>query len=153
MIRSPRHIRIRTRYFPIFACLVFASFATLAGCKATTGGDTPVTHERLVGAVLIDIREPLSWSFTDATVLIEYGGEPIPSDVTEALLGDGVRPTHIEASWRLDEANGTVRLTSVTSRTESIDKEVAIPISPAGHVRLNLGSRQYNLFHQRANQP
>ena len=118
-----------------------------------TGGDTPVTTERLSGTRLSNIREPLSWSFTDSTVVIEYDGKPIPSDVVEALLGDGSTTAHIEASWRLDEVTGTLRLMGVKSDQTSIDKEVTILIAPAGHVRLNLGSRQYNLFHERANHP
>ncbi len=149
--------KIQARHFAVLACIISVSCATLVGCLQTsplaTGGDTPVTTVRLAGSRLTDIGEPLSWSFTDSTVIIGCDGKPIPSDVVTALLGDGSTPAHIEASWRLDEATGTLRLIVVKSDQTNMDKEVAVPIAPAGHVRLNLGSRQYNLSRERANLP
>ena len=150
-------IRMKARLSTTVACVVFATCALLFGCQPmsppTPGGDSPVTTQRLSGTRLTDIREPLSWSFTNSTVVIENEGQPIPADVVDALLGDGSAPVRIEASWRLDEVAGTLRLTGMKTDQASIDKEVTIPIAPAGHVRANLGSRQYNFFRDRVSDP
>ena len=105
-----------------------------------------MTTQRLSGARLNDIREPLSWTFNDSIVVIENGDQPIPADVVEALLADRSTPVRIEATWHLDEKAGTLHLSEIMADEERCDKEVAIPIRPAGHVRMNLGTRQYNVF-------
>ena len=86
-------------------------------------------------------------------MVIEHEGQPIPADVVDALFGDGSAPVRIEASWCLDEFAGTLRLTGMKTDQASIDKEVFIPIAPAGRGRANLGSRQYNFFRDRVNDP
>lgn len=150
-------IRIRLSTAAVFTFV--ATCACVLGCqrltppKPQTGGDAPVTSRRLADTRLTDIKEPLSWRFTDSTVVIDYEGQPIPSDVVEALLGDGSTPVRVEASWRLDEQAGELCLTNVKTDRASTDKEVTIPITPAGQVRVNLGSRQYNLFRDGAKAP
>ncbi len=143
----------------VVACIVFATCACVVGCRQSqlpaipTGGDSPVTAQRLTGTRLTDIREPLSWRFKGSTVLLDYAGQPIPSELVEALLGDRLTPVRIEASWHLDEEAGTLHLSDVKADEASIDKEVTISIGPAGHVRVNLGSRQYNMFRDSAEDP
>ena len=104
-----------------------------------------MTVQRLTGARLTHIREPLTWSFKGSTVLIENEGQPIPADLADILVGEGFTPAQIEASWHLDELAGTLQLADIEVDDEAIAKEVTIPISPAGHVRVDLGSRQYNI--------
>ncbi len=145
----------RIQLSTVSTCTLFAIFAFSLGCQRsmpptpTTGGDFLLTAQRLANTRLTDIREPLSWTFTSSTVLIDYKGQPIPTDVIEVLLGDGSTPLHIEASWHLDEEAKNLCLSDVKTDKAGIDKEITIPISPAGHVRVNLGSRQYNLFRDR----
>ena len=113
------------------------------------GGDSPVTTQRLTGTRLTDIREDLSWTFSDTVVVIENKDQPIPSDLVEELLGNRSTPTRIEGTWQLDEQAGMLHLSNVKVDGEDIDTELAIPIKPAGHVRVDLGSRQYNLLRSR----
>jgi hypothetical protein len=65
----------------------------------------------------------------------------------------GSTPVPIEASWYLDEDAKTLCLSDVKTDQASIDKEATIPIAPAGRVRVNLGSRQHNMFPDRAKAP
>ena len=112
-----------------------------------------MTSQRLAHARLTDIREPLSWTFNDSIVVIDNGDQAIPSDMVEALLGDGSKPRRIEATWRLDEKVGVLHLSELKADEERIDREAAIPIRPAGHIRVNLGTRQYNVSRGSAKDP
>ncbi len=131
---------------------LLAMSVLMPGCQASssprppTGGDSPVTAQRLSESRLTDIHEPLSWRFDNSVVIIDYEGQPIPMDLVELLLAEQTTPVRIEASWRLDEAAGTLHLSDLRVDEESIDREVTIAIAPAGHVRVNLGFRQYNVF-------
>lgn len=124
-----------------------AAFTFFAGCQhaPTTGGDSPVTTQRLTGSHLTDIRENLSWTFSDTTLVIENKDQAIPSDVVQELLGDRSLATRIQATWRLDEKTGMLRLSNAKADGDDIATDINIHINPAGHVRINLGSRQYNL--------
>jgi hypothetical protein len=125
--------------------------AFLVGCRhaRAPGGDSPVTTQRLTGTRLTDIREDLSWTFSDTVVVIENKDQPIPADLVQELLGNRSTPTRIEGTWQLDEQAGVLHLSDVKADGENIDTELAIPIKPAGHVRVDLGSRQYNLLRSR----
>jgi hypothetical protein len=127
----------------------------LVGCqrRPTTGGDIPVTTERLTNTRLSDIRQELTWKFDDTTVVIENRGQPIPPDLVQELLGDGSVPKRVEAAWLYDEKSGVLRLSDATADGHKIARELVIPIKPAGQVRVNLGSRQYNLFRVKTNDP
>jgi len=124
-----------------------AAFAFFTGCQhaPTTGGDSPVTTQRLTGSRLTDIRENLSWTFSDNTVVIENKDQAIPPDVVQELLGDRPLATRIQATWRLDEKAGMLRLSNAKADGDDSATDINIRINPAGHVRVNLGSRQYNL--------
>ena len=124
-----------------------AAFAFLAGCQhaPTTGGDSAVTTQRLTGCRLTDFRENLSWTFSDTTVVIENKDQAIPSDVVQELLGDRSLATRIQATWRLEEKAGMLRLSNAKADGDVSATDITLRISPAGHVRVNLGSRQYNL--------
>ena len=134
---------------------VAGACAFLVGCRhlPAPGGDSPVTTQRLTGTRLTDIREDLSWTFSDTVVVIENKDQPIPSDLVEELLGNRSTPTRIEGTWQLDEQAGMLHLSNVTADGENIDAELAIPIKAAGHVRVDLGSRQYSLFRSRPKDP
>ena len=127
---------------------VIACLALLIGCQraTSTGGDSFITTQRLAGCQLIDIRDKLSWTFSDSGVVIENNGQPLPADLIRELLGNQTAPKRIEATWRFDEKVDLLRLSNATADDESVATELSIPIKPAGHVRVNLGTRQYNLF-------
>ena len=128
---------------------ILAGFLVLsAGCGdvRTTGGDTPVTAARLTAMRLTDIRRNVSWTFSDHFVTIENQGQPIPVDVVKLVLGDTRTCTRIEADWQLLEQAGVLQLSQCRADGESIAGDIAVPIRPAGHVRVNLGERQYNMF-------
>lgn len=129
--------------------------AVLLGCyrPPMTGSDDPVTTERLTGSRLVDMRQDLSWTFDDTTVVIENRDQPLPQDLVQELLGDRTAPIRVEADWEYDEKSGVLRLSDATADGDKIAKDLAIPIKPAGQVRVNLGSRQYNLFRVKTNDP
>ncbi len=134
----------------VATCIICATLAVVFGCQPSppVEHDSPVTAQRLSGARLTDIQVPLTWRFSRSTVVIEFEGQPIPSDLVEALLGDNSTPVRIEATWSLDQRAAKLRLSDLKADNQSVDKEVVAPISPAGHVRVNLGARQYNLFRE-----
>jgi hypothetical protein len=105
-----------------------------------------VTTQRLSGTRLTDIRGDLSWTFDESVVVIDNNDQPIPSDVAAVLVREGAAPARVEADWRLDEAAGVLHLSNAQADGEKTDVDAAIPIAPAGHVRVNLGDRQYNMF-------
>lgn len=156
----------RTRLFKKGdACAVFGGavlwaalipvVSLLAGCRpvVTTGGDIPVTTERLAGRHLVDIHRELSWTFSDTAVVIQNQGEPIPPDLTQELLGDWPTAQRIEATWRFDKNTNTLRLTDAKADGKDIGAEIIVPIQPAGQIRFNLGTRQYNVFRDSTNVP
>jgi len=118
-----------------------------------TGGDDPVTTERLTGSRLVDIHQDLSWTFEDTTVVIENRDQLLPQDLVQELLGGGTAPKRVEATWEYDEKSGVLRLSDAAADGYKIARELIIPIKPAGQVRVNLGSRQYNLFRAKTNDP
>lgn len=132
-----------------------AALSLLVGCRPTptTGGDQPVTTERLTGRHLVDIRRKVSWTFSDTEVVIQNQEQPIPPDVVHELLGNRSTPMRIEATWRFDENTKTLRLSDAKADGTNIGVELSIPIQPAGQVRVNLGTRQYNLFRDSDNVP
>ncbi|MBW1641517.1 MAG: hypothetical protein JRJ76_01635 [Deltaproteobacteria bacterium] len=145
---------VELRNVIVFSFLAFCVF--LFGCGDTptsTGGDTPVTTQRLTTARLTDIREGLSWTFADSVVVIENKGQLIPSDLVQTLLGGQSTCKCIEATWQLSEKSGLLRLSSMKVDGEKTDTEATISIKPAGHVRVNLGIRQYNVFPNEVKEP
>ena len=147
------------------ACLLIAVCALTSGCdqggisrplsggSPQVGGGVTLTSERLSGLRLKAIREPLSWRFGKAIVMIDFDGKPIPQDLAETILGDGVTAASIEASWRYDEPSGKLHLSGVQADGKKVEREVAISIGSAGPIRVNLGTRQYNMFYDRASDP
>lgn len=130
----------------VIGCLAFCPF--LLGCgdsQRPIGGDRPVTTQRLTGARLTDIRDDVSWTFAESTVVIENKDRPIPSDLVDALLKEQSTPTQIAATWQLNEETGVLRLSSMEVDGEKIEQEVTLSIRPAGNIRVNLDSRQYNV--------
>jgi hypothetical protein len=112
-----------------------------------------VTAARLTAVRLTDIQRNVSWEFSDRLVTIENQGQPIPVDVVESVLGDTRTCTRIEADWQLLEQAGALQLSQRRADSESIAGHIAVPIRPAGHVRVNLGGRQYNMFRGEGRQP
>lgn len=136
-------------------CVVITGLTLLGGCQRppTTGGDSPVTTARLTGSRLTDIGQNLSWTFDDTTVVIENRGQPLPQDFVQELLRNDTAPIRVEAVWRYDEKSSVLRLSDATADGQRIAAELVVPIEPAGHVRVNLGKRQYNLFRVKTNDP
>ena len=112
-----------------------------------------MTVERLSGARLNAISGDLAWTFDESVVVIENNDQPIPPDVADVLVREGATPVRVEADWQLDETAGVLHLSSLKADGETIDVELAIPIAPAGHVRVNLGGRQYNVFRNATKDP
>jgi hypothetical protein len=114
---------------------------------------TPVTVERLKDSRLVYIRSDLAWNFIGNRLVIENGNQPIPLDLVEELVGKPLTLKRIEASWTLDGTSDMIRLSDVKLDGEALPANLSISIRPAGHVRVDLGSRQYNLFPGKAMDP
>ena len=114
---------------------------------------TPVTVERLKDSRLVYIRSDLTWRFIGTGLVIENKDESIPVDLVQELIGEPATLKRIEADWTLHAASDTIRLSDVRLDGEKIDQILSISIQPAGHVRVDLGSRQYNLFPGKAMDP
>ena len=119
------------------------------GCQrsiTTTGADTPVSASRLQGSTLASIRnKDLQWTFMDSTLEFTNNEAAIPVEFAIDIAGEKSSPKKISAAWELTDDNTKLRLFNVTIDDEASDKEVSLPISPAGHIRMNLGGQQYNL--------
>jgi len=114
--------------------------------RPTPGGDVPLTVDALTNVRLTDIREPLSWTFTASTVVIDFKGQPLPADVAHRFGAVESAPMRIESEWQLDVVAHELRLSNVQVDGTRIEDQVVIAISTAGVARLNLGERQYNRF-------
>ncbi|MDG2185992.1 MAG: hypothetical protein P8K79_09960 [Mariniblastus sp.] len=114
---------------------------------------TPVTVGRLKDSRLVYIRSDLTWNFIGNRLVIENGNQPIPPDLVEELVGKPLTLKRIEASWTLDGTSDMIRLSDVKLDGEALPANLNISIRPAGHVRVDLGSRQYNLFPGKALDP
>jgi len=117
------------------------------GCRtaATTGGDVPVTVDRLEGSRLLGLQRDVTWTFVGGHVTIGSAGRPIPRDVFGDALATHPAPKAIEARWTLDPSAGILRLSEVIIDGDAFTDVLEVPIRPAGQVRVTLGERQYNL--------
>lgn len=142
------------RAFRVWIALV--AVGGVAGCapapKATklrVGGiDSPVTTERLTGATLVSVNEGpvVQWTFTQTGFDVHAGEKELPAEIVETLRGTGVAGEQIEGTWRFDADKSELVLTRRIEGAEPNEFHVALPISGAGHVRVNLGSLQYNVL-------
>lgn len=132
-----------------FATILFVLSSCLStGCQPppTTGGDSPVDPSRLRGSTATYIgNRDLTWTFADTTVQFTHLDKAIPNEFASEIVGEESTPKIISASWELTDGNKKLHLYNITIDEESSDLEASLPIAPAGHVRINLGSHQYNL--------
>jgi hypothetical protein len=131
------------------------AIASVLGCQPalTTGGDIPVTADRLEGNRLTGLGRDVWWTFAGNDVVIDSGGRPIPEDVADTVLGRGSAPKTIVARWTLDTSAGMLRLTDISVDGQPVAATPSVPIRPAGQVRVTLGGRQYNLAGAAASGP
>lgn len=128
--------------FPVLGSLFFT------GCepKPPIGHDEPVTTSRLVGTRLTDIRiDDLAWQFDESTVTINKGSEPLPKDIATEVVGTEGEHKEITAAWKYDDTESALVLTEIKVDGEPVEGERSIDVTPAGPIRVNLGSRQYNM--------
>ncbi|MBW3597947.1 MAG: hypothetical protein KY475_11810 [Planctomycetes bacterium] len=145
---------MKLRHAGALGALVIAG--VVVGCqdrkRMTVGGDTPVTTERLEGAQVS--RGGVAWTFDRSMVVIEGEDGPLPAGLAEAIVGDASPPIRrVEAAWRLDQQAGVLHLAISSVDGEALERETALPIRPAGHVRIDIGSRQYNIIPRAAQSP
>lgn len=134
-----------TRETGVVVWAVAVALAGVVGCRpATTGGDIPVTDDRLRDCRLVGLQRDVSWTFVGGDLVIDNGGRPIPEDVVGEVLGPRPAPSVIEARWKLDAPAGVLRLSDVKVDGEAFTGTPCVPIRPAGQVRITLGRRQYN---------
>ncbi|MEM7473597.1 MAG: hypothetical protein AAF483_01255 [Planctomycetota bacterium] len=114
----------------------------------TIGQSLPINSQRLTGNTLTEIGRTtnLRWKFDDSTVEISFQNGPIPTAVVEDLLGPGTKASTISASWELQEKNQTLHLENFLVDGEPVDHETNLDIKPAGPIRIDLGSQQYNTY-------
>ncbi len=144
------------------ACIVaLASVLVFFGCDAnsqtnlfsslpTTGGDTPIDASRLRGWTFKELghidHARLAWSFDESTCEITFKDGVIPAPIVMDILGDSSTPSKIVASWELIQKNTQLRLFDIEVDEAKSNRETTLPISPAGKVRVNIGSQQFNMI-------
>lgn len=139
--------------------IIMVTLVGITGCSPNElihpPGSTspPVTVGRLKDSRLVYIRSDLTWRFIGNQLVIENKNKPIPLDLVEELVGKPLTLKRIEASWTLDSTSDMIRLSDVKLDGEALPENLNISIQPAGHVRVDLGSRQYNLFPGQAMDP
>jgi len=134
-----------TRVTSVVVWAVAVALAGVVSCRpATTGGDIPVTEDRLRGSRLVGLQHDVSWAFVGGDVVIDNGGRSIPEDVVGEIIGARPAPKAIEARWMIDASAGVLRLSDVKVDGEAFTGTPRVPIRPAGQVRITLGRRQYN---------
>ncbi len=112
----------------------------------------PISHEigTLEGVTLKEIGNAksarLACVFGESTVEITYKDGPIPPDIVMDILGNDQIPQKITASWTMIDRDTKLRLFDIRIDDEYTDHECTLPIAAAGLLRVNWGSRQYNLF-------
>lgn len=150
--------RRRSALGPCIACVLLLLIAS--GCRpsggrssgGTTGGDIPLTTERLQNVTLTQIGSGgLTWRFAERRLEILNEQRPISPAPVESVCGPGQEPKQITATWELIATENTLKLTSLRVDGRPLDDDVWLPITPAGPIRVNLAELQYNL--QRADQP
>jgi hypothetical protein len=126
---------------PLRKVVSVAAFLSLvAGCNSPS--TKPVT---LTGARLESIRdERVTWKFGESGFEVEHEGRPIPADVAESILGPGVKASAVKGKWRVE--GNTLVLSDMTADGQQVEREAPLSLQMAGNVRVNLGSRQYNVF-------
>ncbi len=105
--------------------------------------------ERLKAARLEPIIRDAKWfwSFSSERFILDAGKELLPSDLQIALLGADLNASRIEGKWNLvDDIRKLVLSDIQVDGKGKSDGEVILAIEPAGPVRVNLGSYQYNII-------
>jgi hypothetical protein len=110
------------------------------------GTDDPIPTARLRGARLSDIRSSTTWDFTPTRFTLANQGNPLPVSIAAAVLGSDTKATRIVGDWRLDEPAGVLILWNMERDGQKVDTTASVAIRPAGAVRANLGTDQYNIF-------
>jgi hypothetical protein len=132
-------------------CLMAQPQAILTGevkPDPIAGGDTPITATRLTGARLEYHRaDPsLVWTFTAKTFVLELGGQTRAPDLIETLMGTSASVLRIRGNWKLEEQKGRLLLSNIQGDGKKGRRRTSLAIEPAGHIRVNLGTYQYNLI-------
>lgn len=112
--------------------------------KIDFSGPDSVTPKTLAGSEFVDISDDThKWIFHDSEFHLE--GAPIPPDLSKHIGFEGPVKS-ATGLWRIDEAAESLVLSEITGDGKAIEGVVRIPLTPAGHVRVNIGARQYNGF-------
>jgi hypothetical protein len=89
------------------------------------------------------------WSFSNERFVLDAGKELLPSDLQIALLGHDLKASRVEGKWNLEDDNR--KLAFFDMQVDGKEKpgwDAKLAIGPAGPIRVNLGSYQYNIIPQ-----
>jgi hypothetical protein len=111
------------------------------------GGGAAVTTGRLQGALLDSIRDrEAAWAFSKDRFLLKLGDDLRPRALAEKLMGDGAKARRIEGQWRLEPSMGRLVLSDIQSDDQRGRPSVTLAIGPAGLLRVNIDTMQFNVF-------
>lgn len=146
MLNEKRAVRAA---IPYFAVVLLAAAAGCSKPKPVPGYVAPITVERLVGRRLADIKQKqISWRFDATTVTIDNNGDPLPQHILDDLQLQRDSCKQIKAAWSLSASNDRIAFTEFEIDGEATAGEATVAIEPAGPIRANLGSRQYNILRE-----
>lgn len=118
------------------------------GCGPTLvspgGNYTPVTAQQLAGKQMTHRTGAhpgsFTWVFDNDNFVIE--GQGIPIDLSEAILGPGVRSDRIEGTWSL-VSNQQIRFETASGQPAGTLRSAELPIFFTGVIRIQTDDAQY----------
>ncbi len=156
-IHNPDFSRIAV---PLTLTVLLGILVTFSGCRKgpmptgpkvpdemiLIGGDVPLSDWRLQGAQLQAIRSGTTWDLTNARFTLANRDGPLPADIAASVLGPGTTANRVVGDWRFDGQAGVMILSNMESDGRKVDATVSLPIHPAGAVRADFGTEQYNIM-------
>jgi hypothetical protein len=115
--------------------------------KPAPGGNAPVTASRLTGALLESIRDDKAlWAFSRDRFALKLGERPEARSLAEKLMGKKTDAMRIEGRWKLASDRGQIELSEIQAENVRGAESVALAIGPAGLIRINIDTMQFNFF-------
>jgi hypothetical protein len=104
--------------------------------------------ERFKACRLDPIVRDAKWYFSlkQERFVLECGNERLPAELQKAFLDSDDKACRVEGNWQLVDGNQKLMFSHLVVDGKPRGGEVTFPIEPAGLMRVNLGSHQYNVI-------
>jgi hypothetical protein len=107
--------------------------------------------ERFKVCRLDPIVRDAKWYFSlkDDQFVLECGGDKLPAELQKAFLEPDEKASRIEGKWQLVDGNNKMVFSNILVDGKQRAGDVSFRIEPAGLIRVNIGSHQYNVMPER----